>query len=40
MVKKKQKIFGPQSEKQRLFLSNNEVDIILFGGGENPVPPL
>lgn len=30
--------FGPSSEKQRLVLLENEVDIHLTGGGEQ-VPP-
>lgn len=28
-----QRVFGPCSEKQRLFLTDNETDVILLGGG-------
>lgn len=35
----KKSVLGPKSYKQRLFLTDNETDIILYGGGKNPVPP-
>lgn len=34
------KVYGPCSEKQKLVLIENTVDILLTGGGESPVPPL
>lgn len=36
MAKKKQNsvIFGPKSEKQRLFMTDNTTDIVLYGGGK------
>lgn len=27
------KVYGPASEKQRLFLTDNTTDVILLGGG-------
>lgn len=32
-TRKKAKILGPQSYKQRVFLTDNTTDIILYGGG-------
>lgn len=31
--KNKRLILGPKSEKQRKFLMNDSVDILLYGGG-------
>ena len=30
----KKNVLGPKSYKQRLFLTDNETDIILYGGGK------
>lgn len=35
-MSKRQNILGPKSYKQRVFLTDNTTDIILYGGGENP----
>ena len=36
--KKKIPVYGPASETQRQFV-NHTAQFVIYGGGENPVPP-